>query len=132
MANVILTAEIPFVPEGERVQGLWNQFKVLLKDRTTWTGMLYLFVKFLLGIATFTVAVALVSASLALISVPIAYQFVDINFVFWHVTTWHVTTWQGTLIFTLLGIILPFVSLHLLNGLAHVSCRLARVSLGER
>jgi hypothetical protein len=127
IANVVLKAEIPSTSEREPVSGLWNQFKALLKDRTTWTGMLYLFIKFPLGIITFTVTVAFISASLALISTPTVYPFVDIDFVFWQVTTW-----QGTLIFTLFGIMLLFVSFHLLNGLALVSARLARMTLGKR
>jgi hypothetical protein len=127
IANVVLKAEIPSTSEREHVSGLWNQFKALLKDRTTWTGMLYLFIKFPLGIVTFTVTVAFISASLALIATPIVYPFVDMNFVFWQVTTW-----QGTLIFTLVGVLLLFVSFHLLNGLALVSARLARMSLEKR
>jgi hypothetical protein len=89
--------------------------------------MLYLFIKFPLGIATFTVTVVLISASLALIGTPIVAPFVDIDFVFWQVTTW-----QGTLIPTLFGILLLFVSFHLLNGLALVSAKLARMSLGKQ
>jgi hypothetical protein len=127
IANAVLKTRIPSTPETEHVSGLWNQFKALLKDRTTWTGMLYLFIKFPLGIATFTVTVVLISASLALIGTPIVTPFVDIDFVFWQVTTW-----QGTLILTLFGIMLLFVSFHLLNGLALVSARLARISLGKR
>jgi Putative sensor len=127
IANAVLKARIPLTSEREHVSGLWNHFKALLKDRTTWVGMLYLFIKFPLGIVTFTVTVTFISASLALIGTPIVYPFVDIDFVFWQVTTW-----QGTLIFSLFGILLLFVSFHLLNGLALVSARLAKMSLGKR
>ena len=50
--------------------GVWRRFKSHLSNRLTWTGMLYLLIKFPLGIASFTIVVTLVSVSVALLTAP--------------------------------------------------------------
>ncbi|HAL48267.1 MAG TPA: hypothetical protein DCP37_10990 [Dehalococcoidia bacterium] len=61
--DALSTAERLFV-------GTWRRFKAHLTNRLTWTGMLYLFLRFPLGVATFTVAVVLISVSMSLAVAP--------------------------------------------------------------
>ena len=106
--------------------GLWSRVKVLLKERLTWTGTLYLLLKFPLGVATFTIVVTLSAVTLALITAPILYLFADIDLVIWYVDTL-----PEAFLCALIGVGLLFISLHLMNGIACVSGRIARVSLGK-
>ena len=50
--------------------GAWRRLRGHLANRLTWTGMFYLFLRFPLGIATFTIAVTLISVSLGLLFAP--------------------------------------------------------------
>ncbi len=53
--------------------GIWRRFKSHLTNRLTWTGMLYLFLKFPLGIGSFVMVVVLVSVTGSLVGAPLYY-----------------------------------------------------------
>ena len=107
--------------------GTWRRFKSHLSDRLTWTGILYLFLKFPLGIGSFVMVVVLVSVTGALVGAPFYYWVDDgIDLGIWQVDV----VWEA-LILTLAGIPLAFIALHLMNGAAFLSGRLARVMLGK-
>ena len=125
-AIIMLKVDIPAGSPQPESSGLWSRVKVLLKDRVTWTGMLYLLLKFPLGIASFTIVVTLIAVSLALLAAPILYIYVDIN-----LAIWYVDTLSEAFALTLIGVALSFISLHLMNGMAYVSGRMARVLLGK-
>ncbi len=124
VAITMLKEDIPAASSQPISQGLWSRVKALLKDSVTWTGVLYLFLKFPLGIVTFTIAVTLISVSLSLLTAPIYYSFVDMGLGFWNIDM----LWEA-FVLTLIGIPMVFISLHLMNGAAFVSGRLARVML---
>ena len=107
--------------------GVWRRLKHHLSDRLTWTGIFYLLLKFPAGIATFVMAVVLISVSGALLGAP-AYYWVDegIEFGIWQVDV----LWEA-LILTLAGIPAVFIALHLMNGTAFLSGKLARLMLGK-
>ncbi len=106
--------------------GTWRRFKSHLTNRLTWTGLLYLFLKFPLGIGSFVMVVVLVFVTGALVGAPF-YYWVDDGL---DLGTWQVdVVWEG-LILTVIGIPLAFASLHLMNGAALLQGRLARVMLG--
>ncbi len=106
--------------------GTWRRFKSHLTNRLTWTGMLYLFLKFPLGIGSFVMVVVLVSVTGALVGAPFYYWVDDgIDLGIWQVDV----VWEA-LILTLAGIPLAFIALHLVNGAAFLQGRLARVMLG--
>ncbi len=126
VAITMLKEDIPAASSQPISQGLWSRVKALLKDSVTWTGVLYLFLKFPLGIVTFTIAVTLISVSLSLLTAPIYYSFVDMGLGFWNIDM----LWEA-FVLTLIGIPMVFISLHLMNGAAFVSGRLARVMLGK-
>lgn len=127
VAITLLNEDIPAASSQLTSQGLWMRVKLCLTNRVTWTGVLYLLLKFPVGIATFTIAVTLISVSLGLLTVPIYYSFVDMNWILWNIDM----LWEALLL-TLIGIPTVFISLRLMNGAASVSGRLARVMLEIR
>ena len=107
--------------------GVWRRLKAHLSDRLTWTGMLYLLLRFPAGIATFTIAVALITVTGALLGAP-AYYWVDDGI---DLGIWQVDVLWEALLLTLAGIPAVFVALHLMNETALLSGRMARVMLGK-
>ncbi len=126
VAIAMLKEHIPPASSQPTSKGLWSRVKALLANRVTWTGVLYLLLKFPAGIATFTIAVTLISVTLGLLTAPIYYSFVDMDWSVWNIDT----LWEAFLL-TLIGIPMVFISLHLMNVTASVSGRLARVMLGK-
>ena len=104
---------------------MWPRLKAHLSDRVTWTGVLYLLLKFPFGIATFTIAVTVVSVTLGLLTAP-AWMWTS-DPVTWG--DWSFDPFPWSWICTLVGIPMVFISLHLMNGAAAASGRLARVTL---
>lgn len=123
-AITLLNEDIPSSVSRPASGGLWSRVKALLKDRVTWTGMLYLLLKFPLGIVAFTIAVTLISVSLSLLTAPIYYSYMSLGF-------WNIDMLWEAFVLTLIGIPMVFISLHLMNGAAFLSGRLARVMLGK-
>ena len=106
--------------------GTWRRLKSHLTNRLTWTGMLYLFLKFPLGIGSFVMVVVSFAVTGALLGAPF-YYWVDDGI---DLVTWQVDVVWEALILALAGIPLAFISLHLMKGAAFLSGRLARVMLG--
>ena len=105
----------------------WRRLKVHLADRLTWTGILYLLLKFPLGVASFVIVVVLVAVTGGFLGAPFYYWVEDgIDIGFWQVDE----LWEA-IILTLTGIPAVFISLHVMDGTAFLSGRLARVMLGK-
>ena len=118
----------PSLSSGERMFiGAWRRLKAHLFNRLTWTGMFYLFLRFPLGIASFTIAVTLIAVTFGLLGAPF-YYWVDDGI---DIGTWQVDMLWEALILTLAGIPLVFISLYIMNATAFLSGRLARVMLGK-
>ncbi|MBC8281369.1 MAG: sensor domain-containing protein [Chloroflexi bacterium] len=111
--------------------GGWRRLKRHLSDRLTWTGMLYLLLRFPLGVATFTIAVTLVSVPIGMIFAP-TYMWTSDPFEF----SWiglgdrTVDPFPWSWILTLIGIPLLFISAYLMNQTAVISGHIARLMLG--
>lgn len=105
----------------------WQQIKAFVSNRVTWTGPMFLFLKFPLGIVSFVFAIAALSISLSILLAPFYYYWSPLDFYFWYVDTL-----PEALLCSLLGILLFFVSLHALNGLAWIWRELATLMLGKK
>lgn len=125
LANSMLGETIPPiqqpVPEGT---SLWQRFKILVSSRTTWLGFVYLLLKFPLGIFSFTAVVSLFASSIALVASPLIYRvaIIDLGFTV-------VSNLSEAFLAMLIGLLLWPVSLHICNGIAWLSGRLARIML---
>jgi hypothetical protein len=127
VAITLLNEDIPLAVSGTASGGLWFRVKALLKDRVTWTGMLYLFMKFPLGIVTFTIAVTLIAVTVGLLAAP-TYMWTSDSLVW---GSWSFDPFPWSWILTIIGIPMVFISLHLLNAIAVVFGRMTRAMLGK-
>lgn len=127
VAVTLLNEDIPLSVSRTASGGLWSRVKALLKDRVTWTGVLYLFLKFPLGIVTFTVAVTLTAVTIGLLAAP-TYMWTSDSLVW---GSWSFDPFSWSWILTIIGIPMVFISLHLLNATAVVFGRMTRVMLGN-
>ncbi len=80
MATAMLGAEIddppPVLPTGD---GFMDRSKELFVDSFTWRSVLWLLLRFPLGLSSFVVVVVLSSVGLSLLAVPIASRFADVQ-----------------------------------------------------
>lgn len=128
LAVRMLGAEMAPSQAGSRSRmGFWAAMKFHLSDPSTWKGLVFLFLKFPLGIAGFSLLVSLAAASLALISVPFVYEIVPVRMGFSDVTTW-----EEALLCALAGLALAAGTGVLVNGLAVVWSRIASLLLSRR
>ncbi len=124
----------PFLRIDLTGKTLWQKFTSMLGSPVTWKSLVYLLLKFPLGILNFVVLVTALSVSLAFAAMPLYYRWftpeININGVQgWGV--WFVDTPVEAAVFCLIGLLLLFVSLHVLNGLAWANGAFARLMLGD-
>ena len=129
LAVGLLDVEIAPLPAAPHVTGgLWQRFKMLWADGPSWKGIVYLLLRFPVGIATFTLAVTLVSTSLGLAFAP-TYAWVEDEQT-WGSWTFDPFPWSFAVV--PVGIVLVFVSFHVMNAVADLCGRWARASLGGK
>ena len=104
----------------------WARCKSHLTNPVTWKSLVYLFVKFPLGILSFVVVVTCLSLSAGLIAAPWLYPYSHIELGVRIIDT-PSEAWFAAAV----GVVVAVLSMHLMNGLAFVSGRLARVMLGN-
>ena len=125
----------PFI-EGADV---WTGLREYLANPVTWKSLLYLFMKFPLGIAAFVVLTTLISLMLALLAMPFMYELGSVNgflpefqagvFLSPGLPAWHMDSLNDALLVALIGLMLWPVTLHVTNGLAWLHAKFARVML---
>lgn len=115
----------------EDIEGWRARVWARLIDPTTWTGILYLFVQFPIGIGAFVSLVATLSASGGLIAMPLIVHFRDEPL---EITgpSFTVDTPLEALWFVPLGIVLFLITTHFVNGFSFLHSRWAKFVLGSR
>jgi hypothetical protein len=111
---------------------LWARFKTYFTNPVTWKSLLYLFIKFPLGLATFVILAVLVSLTLGLISMPFTYQHIELfQGISFGLGVWQIDSLFDALLAALIGLLLWPVTLHVTNGLAWVFANLSKLMLGN-
>lgn len=100
--------------------------KNLVLSRENWAGIVYLLVKFPLGIASFVLTVSLLPASVALMLTPITLFIPPVES---SIGNWVIDTPIETAPFAFLGLVIFFLSAHILNGMAWLHAQWARLCL---
>jgi hypothetical protein len=116
-------------PALEATQPVWERVKAFFSNPVTWKGMAFLLLKLPLGVVSFVSIVFLLSLSAAFLLTPIFWQWgsyeVDSGVILL------VDSWGEAWLCALFGLVLLFVSLNLLNGLALVWRWMATFLLGS-
>jgi len=94
-------------------QTVWQWFRGILKDSTTWKGGLFLLLKFPLGVFCWSVSVVAFSISAAFLCAPWGRYSVDLD-----LGWWSIEDPTGGWLFAVLGLVLLFATLHLHNGMS--------------
>ncbi len=133
LTTSILNIDISFVPV-KKPEGIWGKIKAYLNDSFTWKSLIYLFIKFPLGIVSFVVLVTLLSVALGLIATPILYHLTEIGILHgtFCVTSNNIcfiNSYFTSIIVGVVGVILLTIFLHALNGLARIHGLLAKSML---
>lgn len=117
----------PAAPSAPR--GFWRTVQDFLGNPVTWKGMGYLLIKLPLGVVTFAVTVFLLSLSAAFLIAPFAYPMglLELDGV-----VFTVDSPGSALLCGVVGLLIAFLSLHALNGLAWIWRALASAMLGQR
>lgn len=127
LANTMLHTNIPpAIRPAIQSDDLWGSFTRFIKAPATWKGILYLLIRFPLGILYFTLIVTLFSISLGLFSSLWLYSIpwitIDLG---WEI----IDTANEALSAAIVGVLLFFVSLHVINWTAWLSGELAQIML---
>ena len=87
MARALLGSDLPPVAIAPQGEGFLGRLKAYWTDGMTWRGLLYLLVRFPVGIATFSIAVAAYGTALMFLGAPILAPLDGIELGFWEPDT---------------------------------------------
>lgn len=105
----------PYIPDPSSHT---NWISGLITNRVTWTGLLFLFLKLPLGVFSLTLLVVLFSTTVSFLSAPFIYTNQTLsNLAFLPVewTGWEVDTLYWAVLLFVIGLLMIFLSLHILN-----------------
>ncbi len=132
LAIWLLKMEIPPMSKpGPKPEGAWETFVSLLSNPVTWKSLLYLLVKFPLGIFSFVMLVVLGAISLAFLTAPLTFWWNPVRVDLTGVRYWAIDTPVEAAVAFIFGLLFLFVSFHVWNYLAYVSGVFARLMLGN-
>ena len=130
LAMLLLREEIPpMSPVKHTSESAWEKVKAHLGNRVTWTGLLYLILKFPVATLFFVVAVTLLATTIGMLITPFLYQVWTFpsGWDFWRIDTLGKSLLVAGLALVLVG---P-ISLHVVNFMAYLSGTFARAMLGK-
>jgi hypothetical protein len=133
-AILLLGAEVPpMAPPtpGAAARTVWQRTGDFFGNPVTWKGMGFLLIKLPLGIVSFVAIVGLLSVSAAFLLAPAAALLEDSGVLDVDGLVIQVSSVAGVWTCALLGILLTFLSLNLLNALALVWRATATLLLGS-
>ena len=128
--NLLLDQDTPPAHRLEVPGGLWPKIKALVGSSETWKRVWYLFTEFFFGIFSF-VLVTVTASFFAFVISPFVYErswFMDGRE--WLDNVWVIDTWWEATIVAVAAVLIGFVLLHVINGVARVWGEFAKAMLG--
>lgn len=128
LADGMLGTDVAYVspqPEGETIVPYVTR---LARDPATYLAVGYLFSKFAIGVAAFTLLVTAAAVSVTFAFAPLLY---DVPGVAYQVGTWEVETVAGAAGLSVVGVVGALATLHLLNLAAWLVGEYTEVVLGS-
>lgn len=132
LAIWLLKMDIPPMSKpGPEPEGAWEKFISLLSNPVTWKSLVYLLVKFPLGIFSFVILVVMGSVTLAFLTAPLTFWWNPIRVDLTGTRYWAIDTPVEAAVAFIVGLLFLFVSFHVWNYLAYISGVFARLMLGN-
>ena len=119
--------QVPFRPRT----GIWKKFVARIRDRRTWTTLLYLVLQLPFGIIHFTVFIVLLAYSLQLLALPVLQLLFDQPLVNFSFGSYFVPLWSMPLLF-LAGVLDIIATLHLAKFVGRQHGAMAKALLVQR
>jgi hypothetical protein len=134
MAVHLLKEEIPPMVYPIRLdRDMWVGFKRYFANPITWKSLLYLLLKFPLGLVTFVILMTLIPLDVAFLSMPFTYktvQFFQMGLSFGPgLPVWVIDSVGEALLGALIGLMLIPVTLNITNGLVWIHAKFVRIML---
>lgn len=130
MANHLLGESIPPLSSpAASGKGMSEALLAHLSNPLTWKSLLYLFLKFPVGILTFIILALLFSITAFFSTAIITFNFFNLNVELTRDLSWQIDTIGEALLSLPFGILFGFISLHLCNLIARLSGRFASIML---
>ena len=127
ISNQLLDTSIARTERISGADGFWQKLKELLVSSETWKRVFYLFLKFPFGIVGLVFVVVALSLFGQIIA-PLVYE-QD-----WYSpnigTIWEIDEIWEAIVMAIIGVLLGFVFLHLINGTARIWSHIADALLG--
>ena len=120
----LLRVDVPTMSREKATGSAWARLKTHLRNPVTWKCLVYLFVEFPFGIAAISV-LATTAFLAALVAAPVVSPWVD-----WSIGSWEIDTLGEAFIWPVPGLLAALILIHLMNGMAYVWARFARLMLG--
>lgn len=111
------------------LSGLLNRLQAFLSSPTTWTSIVLVLLKFVFGLVAFVALVTYGAIVVSMLSAPFLF---DVSSVTYLVGPFTVDTLSESVMVSIVGILLLFVGLHVLNGLARLFGLATMTLLGRR
>ncbi len=125
-ARVLLGAAVPDAPRSwETVDGVWGKVKAHFGNGATWKDLLYLLAKLAFGVVSFTLVVSLASIIAWFFALPFSSAW-NLGTIDFGAGPWVPPMWLGVLGIPA-GVLMIFVSLHVLNAWGWVCRKWAEV-----
>jgi len=132
LAIWLLNVDVPPLDKaGLKNTGTGGWIMDLITNPVTWTSLLYILIRFPLGIFTLFILVLFGATSIALICAPFLYWWVPIEVSISRNWQFAIDTLPEALAACVVGIFLGFISLHIFNLLAQAFGLLAKLMLGN-
>ena len=111
-------------PENQEMT-IWKQFNRYLANPVTWKSLAFLFLRFPLGILSFSITVSLLAVTTSFITAPFTYNYYYMEFGLFRVETLGLA-----ILVAFAGILIGFLSLHVFKFMGLLYRRLSEIMLG--
>jgi len=127
-AIYLLGEKIPPMEQSSNVEkGLIMRMKEFFTNPVTWKGLLFLFLKFPLGIFAFVLITVGLAAGLSLVFAPIIYPFGTIDLGFWIIDSF-----SEAIGLSIVGLLMLPGIFHIFNFTAILFGKLSKILLGQK
>ena len=110
-------------PENQEMT-IWKQFNRYLANPVTWKSLAFLFLRFPLGILSFSITVSLLAVTTSFITAPFTYNYYYMEFGLFRVETLGLA-----ILVAFAGILIGFLSLHVFKFMGLLYRRLSEIML---